>query len=114
MNRSAPLGFLLLAACAPSRAGNPLADPSVQSEHGTLEGHVRQRLDAGGYVYLELERTGGERAWLVTLAGPATREPDLTATLFARAERFHSARLSRDFAPLHFAAVSPQHPKDTP
>lgn len=106
----AGLGLLvgLGALWAPSTAaGNPLSDPSVFPEHGSFSGRVAQRFSAGSYVYLQIISTAGEARWVVTLAGAGARATDVTATLFAEAEHFHSARLGRDFAPLHFAAVSP-------
>jgi hypothetical protein len=87
---------------------NPLLDSTVTPEHSTVSGHVLERVGAGSYVYLRLvDGTGAER-WLVTLSGPNAQRDELTATLYARSERFHSARVDRDFSPLHFASVSPR------
>ncbi len=86
--------------------GNPLLDPTVTPEHGQLNGVVLERLPAGGYVYLRVRGEHGLPVWLVTLEGAATRAPTVSATLLARASQFHSARLGRDFAPLHFASLS--------
>ncbi|MFO0599370.1 MAG: hypothetical protein U0228_28945 [Myxococcaceae bacterium] len=100
----------LIAWASPSNhPTNPLTDGSVTPELATLSGRVDERLLAGSYVYLHLIDASGTPHWLVTLDGPATRASLVTARLFARAERFHSARLHRDFESLHFASLTP-HP----
>lgn len=98
-----------------SRPGNPLNDPTVRPERATFSGHVVQRLNAGSYVYLQLRSpSGADTRWVVTLASASALASELTATLYAQADHFHSARLGRDFSPLHFASVTPQHPVTEP
>lgn len=95
-----------------SEPGNPLNDPAIRPERETFSGHVVQRLNAGGYVYLQLHSSStNDTRWVVTLASASARESDVTATLYAQAAHFHSARLGRDFSPLHFASVTPLSPR---
>lgn len=94
---------LVVTACT---SKNPLlaAEPADESFSGT----VVTRLPAGGYTYLELERTGGRRTWVVTMSEAPLEGSTVTVTAYARAVDFESRRLRRRFAALLFAAVHPQ------
>ncbi|XXY45793.1 hypothetical protein WME91_37905 [Sorangium sp. So ce269] len=75
-----------------------------------FEGHVVQRLDAGSYTYLEVERAEGERRWVVTLSssrGVRSRAGEVRVIAMGFAERFASKRLGRSFDGLYFAVVQP-------
>jgi hypothetical protein len=76
----------------------------------SFDGRVAARLEAGPYVYLEVERAGGDRVWIVTLASSAgaARGVDKVHVLaVGHADRFSSKRLARTFDDLYFAVVRP-------
>jgi hypothetical protein len=80
----------------------------------SFEGRVLERLAAGSYTYLRIERGDGTRNWVVTLSGvtpssAAHAQPDSRVRVVAvgYAERFTSKRLSRSFDGLYFAVVRP-------
>lgn len=79
------------------------------SERMRFEGRVVARLVAGSYTYLEIERTDGDRAWVVTLSSSrgASAEPDdaVQITAIGYADHFVSKRLGRSFPGLYFAVV---------
>ncbi len=80
------------------------------SERMRFEGRVVERLEAGNYVYLEVERESGERVWVVTLASSSGARPEVTtASVVAMgyAPEFASKRLGRSFEGLYFAVVRP-------
>ena len=95
----------LLITTAPPRE-NPLATHAL-SQPETLAGHVVERLPAGSYLYLRVADASGALHWVATLRRTAASSDDVRVTIFARAETFHSSRLSREFAPLSFGSVSP-------
>lgn len=75
-----------------------------------FEGRVLERLEAGSYVYLEIERPNGERVWVVTLASSSGASRDVTAASIVAvgyAPHFASKRLKRSFDGLYFAVVRP-------
>ncbi|MBM4778235.1 MAG: hypothetical protein GQE15_11090 [Archangiaceae bacterium] len=95
----------LLVTAAPPR-GNPLVTHALTRPE-TLAGHVVERVPAGSYLYLRLVDAQGTAHWVATLRRTAPTGDDVRVTVFARAETFHSSRLSRDFSPLSFGPVSP-------
>lgn len=75
-----------------------------------FEGRVVQRLTAGSYTYLEIERAEGERSWVVTLSssrGARAGAGDVRVTAMGFADHFVSRRLGRSFDGLYFAVVKP-------
>lgn len=95
----------LLVTTAPPQ-GNPLVTHALTRPE-TLVGHVVERLPAGSYLYLQLVDAEGATHWVATLRRTAPVGDDVSVTVFARADRFHSTRLARDFSPLSFGPVSP-------
>jgi len=85
------------------RATNPFS--RAHPMHGTLRGHVVERQDVGGYVYLRVVDEHGAARWVVTLRFGAPTSDDVVATVLARADRFTSPRLHRTFSPLYFGTV---------
>jgi hypothetical protein len=81
-------------------AANPLVGFALERPE-TLRGCVVERVPAGSYLYVRLE----DGRWLATLSATASAAPCITSTVFARAPRFHSQRLSRDFEPLAFGTL---------
>lgn len=80
------------------------------SERMRFEGRVVDRLEAGNYVYLAIERPNGERVWVVTLgsstgAGRGVTSASVVAVGYA--PHFASKRLGRSFDGLYFAVVRP-------
>lgn len=105
---------LLLAAVAVTaalvlrpHAGNPLSGlRSPAAEEARYDATVRQRLPAGPYTYLQLERDSGALAWAVSTERPALGAR-VHVEVFGLSERFESRRLHRVFSPLSFASVHP-------
>jgi hypothetical protein len=95
----------LLVTTAPPQ-GNPLVTHALTRPE-TLVGYVVERLPAGSYLYLRVIDSEGAPHWVATLRRTASTDDDVRVTVFARADTFHSTRLSREFSPLSFGPVSP-------
>lgn len=81
------------------------ANPLATATHETVsrQGVIAERLPAGRYTYLRLE--GPEPFWIATMGdGPAPGRA-VTIRSFACSTDFHSRRLDRRFATLHFGVV---------
>ncbi len=89
-------------------AGNPLVGltPS-DDERAPLVGRVVERLVAGSYTYVALERDDGRRAWAVTLGRGAPEGARARVRSFGVKKNFYSARLRRTFPELIFGSLSP-------
>jgi hypothetical protein len=108
----AVLTGLVFAAKAGAPAGdNPLPSFAFAAgETRRFDGRVVGRAAAGSYVYLEVERDGGARSWVVTLASSAGAARDVGSVhvvAVGHASHFFSKRLSRSFDDLYFAVVRP-------
>ncbi len=110
----ASAGLLALAAASigvGSGGRSPLAAYALpEGARPTFEGDVAARLDAGPYVYLQVDRAGAGRVWVVTLAssaGAARGVAHVHVVAIGHADRFASRRLSRTFDDLYFAVVRP-------
>lgn len=80
------------------------------SERMRFEGRVVERLEAGSYVYLAIERPSGEHLWVVTLGSSTGASPSVTSAsvvAIGYAPHFASKRLGRSFDGLYFAVVRP-------
>jgi hypothetical protein len=87
--------------------GNPLTRYALDTaSRYTLCGRVEERLPAGSYLYLHVRDAEGTGHWVATLRATAPAADEVEVKVMARSERFASPRLQRDFAPLHFGAVS--------
>ncbi len=89
-------------------AASPLLSLDRDVDPDPWQGSVRERVEAGGYVYLDV---GGR--WVVGLrkergGAPVGRVGDaVSVRTIGRASGFHSARTGRTFAQLDFAVVEP-------
>lgn len=101
MRALALIAALGLASSATASA-NPLAKAAKESL--TRDGVVAERVPAGSYTYLRI--ADAEPFWIATMGtGPAPGTP-VTVNSFARTSDFHSKRLDRRFATLHFGVVT--------
>ncbi len=95
----------------PAAPSNPFATFALpKAERLSFEGRVVDRLDAGSYVYLEVERSSGERSWTVTLSSSDGAKRGVEAVRVVAvgyASDFESKRLGRTFDGLYFAVVRP-------
>lgn len=83
------------------------------SQRLRFEGRVVERMSASSYVYLLVERAGGQRSWVVTLAssaGARVSAEHVKVLAMGYAEHFDSKRLARSFDGLYFAVVRPYGP----
>ena len=101
-----------LAGCEPARRSESTADQNpfasaqrVSPSESSWSGRVLERLDAGSYVYLRIEREGAQPAWVVTAEAIATDAERVQVRVLRRVDHFESKRLSRGFAPLFFGIV---------
>ena len=98
-------------ALARAEAESPLSTFALPaSEAMRFEGRVVARLEAGSYVYLQVERAGGDRVWVVTLGSSDGARRDVRAARIVAvgyAPHFESKRLGRSFDGLYFAVVRP-------
>jgi hypothetical protein len=112
---AALLAVIALAGLAWAFAGKtPALGPLSAAARGRppFDARVIERLAAGSYTYLHVERANQTREWVVTLASSsgvsAVRTGGhLRVTPIAYSERFESKRLARAFDRLHFAMVRP-------
>ena len=87
-------------------AQNPFASAErVDRAESAWSGRVLERLNAGSYVYLRVERAGGQQAWVVTAEAIAPDAENVRVRALRRVSHFESKRLGRAFAPLFFAIV---------
>jgi hypothetical protein len=77
-----------------------------EAERLSFEGRVSERLVAGSYLYLSVERADGTRTWVVTLASFSPRlDSRVRVVAVGYAAHFNSKRLARTFEGLYFAVV---------
>jgi membrane protein implicated in regulation of membrane protease activity len=89
----------------PVLTSNPVVRFALaRAESLVVRGRIVARVGAGSYAYLRVQPEGGDAVWLATLAStaPAVGDAAVELSVVGRAERFHSPRLGRDFAPLLF------------
>lgn len=107
---STALALLAVLGCseakdASSPALHPLLDAqSVEDAEAQFDGHVTQRIPAGGYTYIEVQ-TGSTRHWVATLGGDFSPGERVQVNAFAARDDFHSNRLSRRFDRVLFGVV---------
>jgi hypothetical protein len=90
----------------PATADNPFAKAApAPAADSRFTGRVIQRLDAGSYVYLEVEKPGSGPTWVVTAEALAPDADRVAVHVVKRVEHFESRRLQRSFSPLGFAIV---------
>jgi hypothetical protein len=90
----------------PGSAQNPFASAErVDRAESAWSGRVLERLSAGSYVYLRVERAGGQQAWIVTAEAIAPDAENVRVRALRRVNHFESKRLGRSFAPLFFGIV---------
>jgi hypothetical protein len=93
-------------AVTPAAADNPFAKAApVPAAESRFTGRVIQRLEAGSYVYLEVERPGSGPTWVVTAEALAPDADRVAVHVVKRVDHFESRRLQRSFSPLGFAIV---------
>ena len=106
--------LMSLATCSLTNGGSfgsagPLAAYALPAgERVLFDGHVVERLDAGSYVYLAVDKSPTERVWVVTLAsskGAAPGVANVHVVAMGHATHFDSKRLGRSFDDLYFAVV---------
>ncbi|WP_434425067.1 hypothetical protein [Nannocystis pusilla] len=90
---------------SPAAAPNPFVGASEPSAPLPLAGRVEERLVAGSYVYLAVRGSDDALRWAVVLGDAPPVGADVALTSTARRTDFHSPRLGRDFAELHFAIL---------
>jgi len=89
------------------RDANPFAGLSpTPSGQEQLAGRIEERLVAGSYVYLAIRGRDGELRWAVVLGAAPPVDADVALVSTGRRTDFHSPRLGRDFAVLHFAVMA--------
>lgn len=95
-----------------AEVANPLAAFALPTaDRVRFAGRVVDRLVAGSYTYLEVERPDGGRAWVVTLSssdGAKDGIDEVGIVAVAHARHFASKRLGRQFDDLYFAVVRPK------
>jgi hypothetical protein len=94
------------ASVTPATADNPFAKAApAPAADSRFTGRVIQRLDAGSYVYLEVEKPGSGPTWVVTAEALAPDADRVAVHVVKRVDHFESRRLQRSFSPLGFAIV---------
>ena len=103
-------GVLALTACdrrtPSSSAQNPFASAErVGAADSRWSGRVLERVNAGSYVYLRIERAGAGPTWVVTAEAIAPDTERVQVRALRKVDHFESKRLKREFAPLVFGIV---------
>jgi len=100
--------WLGLAACGGNEGtggGNPLLhSQDVAPSEASFRGHVRQRISAGGYSYLEID-DGSAVHWVATMGRGVDEGRAVTVRTFAARDDFASRRLGRSFDRVLFGVV---------
>jgi hypothetical protein len=102
----------LAADAAPrSRGTNAFAAARPVSAAGSrFSGTVLERIPAGSYVYLRIQREDGTSSWVVTAELLAPDAARVRVHSVRSVDRFVSPRLKRTFSPLLFAIVRKETP----
>ena len=101
------VGGAIAARRATGAAGSPLASYALPEEgRRAFAAEVLERVPAGGYTYLRVREAGGAASWIATMGAGAEPGARVTVRILARAEKFRSRRLQREFAPLSFGFVT--------
>jgi hypothetical protein len=90
----------------PATRANPLtgaAEPTAGER--SFAGQVVERLDAGGYTYVAVDRGEGRSTWVATMGRGAEVGARVRVEGFAVKEEFHSRRLDRRFDRIVFGVV---------
>ena len=101
--RRALVGWLVVAGLGCGSSGAPFE----RTEKTVVTGVARQVLEAGPYMYVELEKSDKTAIWVASLARDLPPGTPVEAVVLGRREGFHSARLNRDFDTLGFGPVRP-------
>jgi hypothetical protein len=90
----------------PAQSANPLAraaEPTATER--SFSGHVTERLAAGGYSYIAIDRGEGRSTWVATMGRGADVGARVRVEGFAAQDEFHSRRLDRRFDRIVFGVV---------
>jgi hypothetical protein len=82
----------------------------------SFDGNIAERVPAGSYLYVRVIDAAAREHWVATLAATASSTTAVRVTAYARASKFTSRRLSRQFESLSFGSVSSRSPtiKESP
>jgi hypothetical protein len=94
------------AGAKPVERANPLlaAERPGPTERA-FGGQVTERLEAGGYSYLAVDRGSGSWTWVATMGRGAEVGTRVRVEGFAAQDSFHSRRLDRRFERIVFGVV---------
>ena len=87
------------------RGQNPLI--GLGGEPQPLRGVIVEVLRAGSYRYIRLRDSAGNEEWVVTLGDSPPVGAVIEGRSYGQRLNFHSPRLGRRFARLHFGLVHP-------
>jgi hypothetical protein len=93
-------------ACDP-RVATPETNPfaAAQADSAAWSGRIRERLEAGSYTYLLVDRPGDGPAWVVTLKSAVPDAERVSVRVLKKSENFESKRLGRSFSALYFVLL---------
>jgi hypothetical protein len=90
----------------PALRANPLTAATEPSDaERNFAGNVVERLDAGGYTYVAVDRGEGRSTWVATMGRGAEVGTRVRVEGFGVKEDFHSRRLDRRFERIVFGVV---------
>lgn len=90
----------------PALSANPLAEAAAPTDADrNFAGQVVERLDAGGYTYVAVDRGEGRSTWVATMGRGAEVGSRVRVEGFGVKEDFHSRRLDRRFDRIVFGVV---------
>lgn len=96
------------------RPQNPLVGATATPDGPVIAGHVEERLVAASYVYLAIRDGDGAARWAVVMGDAPPVGAAITVHSMGRRAQFHSSRLQRTFAELHFATLEAPRPHGAP
>jgi hypothetical protein len=96
-------------ATSSGRPSSPLVGAATPEDaERDFEGVARTRIEAGSYLYFEIETASQSRRWVATLkTSDAAVGSHVRVSTYAMREGFESRRLGRRFEQLWFGRVKP-------
>jgi hypothetical protein len=107
---AATLGLAADASPGPRKTNAFAAAKPMPASSSRFSGTVLERIPAGSYVYLRIQRDDGGSSWVVTAEALAPDAVRVRVHGMRTAARFDSPRLHRTFSPLVFAIVRKETP----
>lgn len=102
------------ASAAQSPAGAQPVAPEAPSEGFVVAGEVLETMDAGGYTYMRIGKTGTEGQWVAVAATKVEKGQQVSVRADTEMRDFESPTLKRKFASIRFGSMAAANGNGTP